>query len=416
MAIDQRKSEWNAAAPGFRFHACRLSLRARAWFAAFFVLTVAGCASPRRLPPVPVGDTARARPLGLANARFFPLQERAEFIAEWKQSLQRQRKALGLAPDAHLPIGQFLAISGGGDNGAFAAGLLVGWSKAGDRPQFQVVTGVSTGALMAPFAFLGPDYDRQLRDFYTTISAKDIFRNRGLLGGYFDDAMADTTPLWRLISRLADAPLLAAIAREYQQGRLLLIGTTDLDAERANIWNIGAIAASGHPGALDLVRKILRASSAVPAMFQPVMIDVELDGKAYQELHVDGGAIAQLFLYPSSIHIQDIAHRERRVYLIRNAREDPQWADVEPRTLTIAGRAIVSMIHSGGSNDLLRIYFISQRDGVDYNLAYIGSDFSAPKPGYFDRGYMNALFDYAHQQARRGYPWQKEPPLLASQR
>jgi len=214
----------------------------------------------------------------------------------------------------------------------------------------------------------------------------------------------------------ANAPLLAAIAREYQQGRLLLIGTTDLDAERANIWNIGAIAASGNPGALDLVRKVLRASSAVPAMFQPVMIDVELDGKAYQELHVDDGAIAQMFLYPSSVHIQDIAHRERRVYMIRNAREDPQWADVEPRTLTIAGRAIVSMIHSGGSNDLLRIYFISQRDGVDYNLAYIGSDFSAPKPGYFDRGYMNALFDYAHQQARRCYPWQKEPPLLASQR
>ena len=259
------------------------------------------------------------------------------------------------------------------------------------------MTGVSTGALIAPFAFLGPDYDRQLRDVYTTISADDIFSERGLIGGIFDDAMADTTPLWELISRYVDAPMMAAIAREYQKGRLLLIGTTDLDAERANIWNIGAIAASGHPGALDLVRKILRASSAVPGFFQPVMIDVELDGKPYQELHVDGGAIAQMFLYPPNIDMRKIAHRERTAYLIRNAREDPEWADVERRTLSIAGRAISTMIHSSGTNDLLRIYFVTQRDGVDYNLAYIGSDFSAPQAGDFDKAYMNALFDYAYQ-------------------
>jgi predicted patatin/cPLA2 family phospholipase len=381
--------------------------------AVFFPLALAGCASPERLPPVPSADTIRALPLGLANARFFPLQERTQFIAEWEQSLKRQRQTLGLAPDAQLPIARFLAISGGGDNGAFGSGLLVGWTEAGDRPEFQVVTGVSAGALIAPFAFLGPAYDKPLRDVYTTISADDVFHERGLIRGIFDDAMADTTPLWELISRFVDEPMMAAIAREYQKGRLLLIGTTDLDAERANIWNIGAIAASGHPGALDLVRKILRASSAVPAMFQPVMIDVELDGKHYQELHVDGGAIAQMFLYPPSIDIQQVAHRERKAYLIRNAREDPEWADVERRTLSIADRAVSTMIHTSGSNDLLRIYFVTQRDGVDYNLAYIGKDFSAPHAGEFDKAYMNALFDYAYQQARHGYSWRKVPPILA---
>ena len=261
------------------------------------------------------------------------------------------------------PTARFLAISGGGDNGA-RLWLLVGWTEAGDRPEFQVVTGVSTGALIAPFAFLGPAYDKQLRDLYTTISADDVFTSRGLIGGIFDDAMSDTTPLWNLISKYVDEPLLAAIAREYQKGRMLLIGTTDLDAERGNIWNIGAIAASGHPGALDLIRKILRASSAVPAIFQPVMIDVELDGKHYQELHVDGGAFAQMFLYLPSIDIQKIAKRERKAYLIRNAREDPEWADVERRTLSIAGRAVSTMIHTSGSNDLLRLYFVTQRDNV----------------------------------------------------
>jgi hypothetical protein len=365
------------------------------------------------MAPVPSADTARALPLGIANARFFPAAQLAEMKAEWELALQRQRQVLGLTADAKLPLANFLAISGGGDNGAFGSGVLVGWTEAGNRPEFQFVTGVSTGALIAPFAFLGPDYDRQLRDVYTTISADDVFTDRGIIGGIFDDAMSDTTPLWELISHYVDEPLVAALAREYEKGRLLLIGTTDLDAQRPSIWNIGAIAASGDPGALDLIRKILRASSAVPGMFQPVMIDVELDGKHYQELHVDGGAIAQMFLYPANIDARKIADRERKAYLIRNAREDPEWVDVERRTLSIASRAISTMIHTSGSNDLLRIYFVTQRDGVDYNLAYIGSDFSAPRAGDFDKAYMNALFDYAYQQARHGYPWRKVPPILA---
>jgi len=244
------------------------------------------------------------------------------------------------------------------------------------------------------------------------VTADDIYTERWLLNGIFNDAMSDTTPLWELISGYVDEPMLAAIGREYQKGRLLLIGTTDLDAQRPVIWNIGAIAASGHPGAVDLVRKVLRASSAVPGIFQPVMIDVEVDGKPYQELHVDGGAIQQMFLYPSSIDVRKLAHEERKAYLIRNAREDPEWADTERQTMSIAGRAVSTMIHSSGWNDLLRIYFITQQDGIDYNLAYIGSDFSPREAGEFDKKYMNDLFEYGYQQARHGYPWRKLPPGL----
>jgi predicted acylesterase/phospholipase RssA len=148
--------------------------------------------------------------------------------------------------------------------------------------------------LAAPFAYLGSDYDGPLRDAYTTITADDVFRERGLIAAIFGDAMADTTPLWILISKYVDEKLMAGIAREYEKGRLLLIGTTDLDSEQPVLWNIGAIAASGRPGALDLFRKVLRASSAVPGIFEPVLIDVEVRGKAYQELHVDGGAITQM--------------------------------------------------------------------------------------------------------------------------
>lgn len=372
-----------------------------------------GCASPERTASVPAADFDRALPLGLANVRFFPVKDHVALLAEFEQAILRQRQALGVGPDAVLPTAHLLAISGGGDNGAFGSGVLVGWTEAGDRPEFMLVTGVSTGALLAPFAFLGPAYDRQLREMYTTISADDIFSERSLLNGIFNDAMADTTPLWELISRSVDAPMMAAIGHEYQKGRLLLIATTDLDAQRPVIWSIGAIAVSGHPGALDLFRKILRASSAVPGMFQPVMIDVELDGKPYQEMHVDGGAMQQIFLYPASIDVRKLAHEERKAYLIRNAVETPEWADVEPRTLNIAGRAVSAMIHSSGSNDLLRIYFLTQSEDVDYNLAYIGSDFSAPKAGDFDKAYMTALFDYGYQKARRGYPWLQKPPGLA---
>jgi len=387
---------------------------ASTWIVLLSVLIVAGCSSLERLPSVPAAETAKALPLGIPNARFFPLQQRDELIKEGENAIERQRQALALAPGAELPTAHFLAISGGGDDGAFGSGVLAGWTDAGDRPQFDIVTGVSTGALIAPFAFLGSAYDRPLRDVYTTISADDILKSRGIVGGLFSDALSDTTPLFNLISRYFDASMMAAIAAEYRKGRLLLIGTTNLDAEQPTIWNIGAIAASGNPGALELIRKILRASSAVPGIFQPVLIDVELNGKQYQELHVDGGAIAQIFLYPPNIALGRFGSRQREAYLIRNAREDPDWANVQRRTLSIGGRAILTMLRASGANDLTRIYFVSQRDSVDYNLAYIESDFKTAHPNKdFDRAYMNAVFNYAYQKARAGYPWRKTPPLLA---
>ncbi len=377
-------------------------------------LVLGGCSSPTRLPPVPAADAARAMPLGLANARFFPGAQRAALLEEFEQAAQRQRQVLGVAPDAQLPSAAVLAISGGGDNGAFGAGVLVGWGKAGDRPEFMLVTGVSTGALLAPFAYLGPDYDKQLSEVYTTITAADIYTERGVLDVFYNDALADTTALYEHISLYVDDKMLADIAAEYRKGRLLLIGSTNLDAQWPSLWNIGAIAASGHPGALELVRNILRASSAVPGFFQPVMVDVEVDGKKYQELHVDGGAIAQMFLYPSNLDPNTIAHRERKAYLILNAREDPVWADVDRRTFSIGGRAISTMIHYSGANDIQRIYYTTREDGIDYNLAYIGDDFTTPEHEDFDKVYMNALYDYGYQLALHGYPWAKVPPFLSN--
>ncbi|HKX13301.1 MAG TPA: patatin-like phospholipase family protein, partial [bacterium] len=259
-----------------------------------------GCATPQRLPAVPATATIKADP-GLGPIRFMVRTDTESFAKEAKNSLRKEQAWLtSNGRVGSLPPVNFLAVSGGGDNGAFGAGLLNGWTAAGTRPEFKAVTGISTGALIAPFAFLGPKYDHVLTTVYTTISKDDIFKKRGLIRGFFSDAMADSAPMGQLIERYVDRGLLDAIAAEYAKGRLLLVGTTDLDALEPVIWNMTALAASKHPRALDLFRRIMLASASIPGAFPPVMLDVEVDGVRHQEMHVDGGTIAQVFLYPPS--------------------------------------------------------------------------------------------------------------------
>lgn len=384
------------------------------------------CATPPRLPAVPRAQAADATVLGLPNERFLFLRDPMAINAEFQAAQDRERAFHGVAANAVLPVANIMAVSGGGEDGAFGAGLLCGWTEAGSRPAFNLVTGVSTGALTAPFAFLGPDYDPALRDVYTNITLADVADQRGLVSGVLNDAMADTTPLLTTISRHLDPAMLARLAEAYDQGRLLLIGTTNLDAQTPVIWNIGAIAKAGvergDGRALPLVRKLLLASAAVPGAFPPVMIDVEAGGKKYQEMHVDGGAFAQAFLYPSAVGEARRVRRRRgervrdfRAYLIRNARLDPNWAEVERRTLGIAGRAISTMIFASGGNDVLRLYNRTQLDGIDFNLAYIRAGFGLELKEPFDQAYMRALFDYGLKHGRAGGEWVKVPPFLGTQ-
>ncbi len=385
----------------------------------------AGCELPVRGLAVPSGQIDRVQVLGVPNERFNIIDSAGlqAIDAEFLAAAARSRRRLGLASSAPLPRVDLLAISGGGESGAFGAGLLCGWTDAGTRPEFTLVTGVSTGALIAPFAFLGSAYDAALRSVFTELRLADVARSRGLIPAVFADGLADNAPLYRTISRYMNEEMLAAIARGHADGRLMLVGTTQLDAQLPVIWNIGAIAASGHPRALELTRRILLASAAVPGAYSPVMIDVTLDGEPREEMHVDGGAFAQAFLYPAAL---GEARRERRrsgarpldvnAYIIRNARLDPEWAAVERRTLGIAERAITTMIAAGGYNDVTRIYTNTQRDGIGFHLAFIGSDFNMALPGPFDQRYMRALFDYGYQRARYGYSWATRPPTWGARR
>lgn len=383
---------------------------------ATLVLVAPGCSHPERREAVPENLTAKAVIPGIPGARYWIDFDSEAMLQDGMAGLEKERAFLARSGQkGRLPPAIFLAISGGGDNGAFGAGLLIGWTEAGDRPEFKIVTGISTGALIAPFAYLGPDYDNELRTVFTTISASDVLEERNVLAALFDDAMADNAPLWKLVGRFVNDDMLRAIAREHEKGRFLLIGTANLDARRAVVWNMGVIAASRDPKALGLFRSILVASAAIPGAFPPVMIDVEAQGTRYQEMHVDGGAMAQVILYPASINLRNESERrgitrERRLYIIRNARLDPEWASVERQTLSIVGRAIQSLIHTQGIGDLYQIYLIAERDGVDYNLAYIPQTFDAAHEEEFDTKYMRALFDTAYKMSRTGYPWHKTPP------
>ena len=380
-------------------------------------LALPACETPIRLSAVPRGKASQASVLGIPNERFF-ITEAAGQAAIGEEYRAAARRLLGGGPVDLAPF-DLLGISGGGENGAFGAGLLNGWTRAGGRPEFFLVTGVSTGALSAPFAFLGSSRDAELKAVYTDITLKDVAVVRGLLrAALFNDGLADNTPLFNTISRYLDERMLADIAAEYRRGRLLMVGSTNLDAQQPVVWNIGAIAASGHPKALETVRRILLASSAIPAAFSPVLFDVTLDGQRHQEMHVDGGAFAQVFLYPNSVgraRQERIAARRpippARAWVIRNARLDPEWANVERRTYGIAGRAITSMIAASGYNDVIRIYNAALRDRVEFNLAFIGNDFDVPYDKPFDQAYMRPLYEYGYQRALRGDAWVHEPPV-----
>jgi predicted acylesterase/phospholipase RssA len=391
----------------------------RGIFALGGALALSACATPERLPAVPRGQASRASVLGIPNERFRFDRPAAydAFERELAAATERYRRSRGVARAADLPQLDLLAVSGGGEDGAFGAGLLNGWTAHGTRPVFELVTGVSTGALTAPFAFLGADWDAQLKRVYTDITPDRVARRRWFTAAFLDDALADTTPLFELISEHLNEAMLAAIAAGYREGRLLLIGSTDIDAQMPVIWNVGAIAASGHPRALDTLRRVLLASAAIPGAFPPVLFDVTVDGRTHQEMHVDGGAFTQAFLYPAAAtraRRAALARQERvvptRAWVIRNGRLDPEWADTGRRTYSIAGRAIATMIAASGYNDVLRMFNSTLRDGIDFNLAFIGRDFTAEYTTPFDQTYMRALFDYGAERARRGFDWTKVPP------
>jgi len=385
------------------------------------LLAASGCATlPRNA--VPVDKIYSAEIVGMPDIRAWSGEIAPHFQADIVESILDEPKGEFPRDESGAVRRDALALSGGGSNGAFGAGFLYGWTKAGTRPNFKLVTGISTGALIAPLAFLGPDYDEQLKRFYTEVNTADLLIKQGLLRILFRGESATLAdPLERLISRSINGAILQAVAEAHDRGHRLYIGTTHMDAERLVIWNMGLIAKSGHPNALDLFRKVLLASSSIPGVMPPVLIEVDVDGEKFDEMHTDGGTATQVFLYAGTIDIQaarqsaqDDRQYKDNIYVIRNGQIKPEPQQIERKLLSIMRRAVSIMIKTAASDDLFRIYAFARKEKIGFKYVDIPDDFESRAQEAFDQEEMNRLFETGYQLAISGDVWQTTPPSLVS--
>ena len=406
-----------------------------------------GCASAPQRHPLPADLADHARLPGMpADVRYWG-DDASAALRDWLDPSDERLATccLGVLDRPH----NYLVVSSGGVDGAFGAGLLVGWTAAGTRPEFQLVTGVSTGATIATLAFLGPEYDDSLRQVYSSYSTADFAERRGVMQALTGDAAMDTARFRQLIDQYIGDEEVARIAAEGRKGRKLLVGTTHLDAGRPVVWDLTRIAASGAPNARQLIGDIILASSTLPGIFPPVRIDVEANGARYDELHVDGGVTSMLFLGPVGFDWQRVVERlhvqgQPQVYVIRNARSRPyleafrerispllersastfgrdeqgrpEWEQVEPRISPVLWRSLWSLFLTRGLEDPVRVYDETQGKELGFNLARIPADFRHDSSEFLDREFMRALFERGYEMAKNGYPWitRSAPPTTAT--
>lgn len=379
------------------------------------------CATVPLRDAVPESLVVEATLPGLQDVRIWgdaKIPNLDRMLAAEMPALKRRMLARSKSPGS---VSNMIAISGGADDGAFSAGLLVGWGESGARPEFDLVTGISAGALVAPFVFLGRDYDGALSEIFTAYGASDIYTADVLAGLFGGDALADSAPLAALIAKYVDRRLLDRVAAERASGRLLFIGTTNIDAQRPVYWDMGRLAQSKHPSAVETFRKVLLASASVPGVFPPVRFPVTANGRNFEELHVDGGPTREVFFAPSDFSFKAVDKAfgrpiPRRLYIIRNGKLGPEFMVTKETTLGIAQRSLETLTKNQGIGDLIRMYTRAQDDKIDYNLVAIPDDFKAPRPKPFDQGYMRTLYTAGLELGRRPITWMKAPPgVLAAQ-
>jgi hypothetical protein len=385
------------------------------------VIATSGCGTLTR-NAVPIDRVYEAEIPGFADVRAWSGRISEDFQADYVQSVRDERHGEFPTDANGIPIYEGLALSGGGSDGAFGAGFLYGWSQTGLRPEFKLVTGISTGALIAPFAYLGSDFDEELKEVYTTISSENILRKRSIFAILFKaESLAKTDPLQELVEQHISEDTLRAVAERHDRGHRLYIGTTHMDAQHLIVWNMGLIAKRQSSEALDLFRQVMLASASIPIAFPPVLIEVEIDGKPFDEMHADGGTLTQAFFYSGTLDIQ-AGRREiygdhfqptgGGIYVIRNGVVQPDPEQVDRNLVAISSRAIDTMIKAAVVGDLYRIYAFARRDDISFNYASIPDDYEPQSTELFDQAEMNRLFQIGYQLGMSDNPWRSTPPGL----
>lgn len=362
-------------------------------------LAAAGCASRQRAAvPPELSRPSGLVPLGPADAA--PAVNETDLLRTFGE-----RSRTSNTGDVSTRPAKYLALSGGGKYGAFTTGVLAGWTATGTRPCFDVVTGVSTGGLIATFAFLGPEYDRTLTTLYTTLTDRDVYRRRVKPAVLWSESAADSAPLRELIDCHVTDETLHAVAQAHAAGRRLYVGTTNIDTRRFVVWDMGAIAASGRPDAKAVYRKVLLASASVPGFLPPVPIEVEVNGRRFTELHVDGGATTGVFLRTPPPPPGSDAY----VIVAGKLYADPVCT--EPRALRIGEGGLQAVLYSQTRSELFRIYAQCQLTGMNFRLASLPEDFRSATDGMtFDRAEMRRLYEAGFAAATGGRAWRDTPP------
>jgi len=374
-----------------------------------------GCARVRNA--VPENLVGKAVVVGMPGIRYYTDKPDSFFMM--RQSLADSLKDEG--ESGYLVDGiktyPVLIIGGGVSNSAYGIGLLKGWLKEGSRPVFKIVTGYSSGSILALATFSGEDYEERLADLFTSISTKDVMKPKNIFSVIFGNSVNSSILFAKKIDDIVDENLMAKVAQEHRKGRRLYVGTSDLDAQEFVIWDMGALACKGGPDSLKMFRKIILASCSFTVMVPPVYFQVEAGGRRYDEMHADGGVIGGIFYIHQLMEGAGFSPRgsRTRVYILNCCYMSPHSKQIEDNLTAITSRTIETNGASKMAGDTYRIYAFAKEKGWDYNLAYIPEDFEPNQKEMFDKQEMKRLFKRGYDDAAAGYKWHKAPPGLVAE-
>ena len=377
------------------------------------LLVLSGCAHVRHA--VPESLVGKAVVVGIPGIRYytdkpdsFPMA-RQSLVDSFKDEAKSDYLVDGIKT---YPV---LIIGGGVSNSAYGIGILKGWLKEGSRPVFKIITGYSSGSIIALATFSGKDYEDRLVELFTSISTKDVIKQNGVFSILFGDSVNSSALFAKKIDNIVDEDLMKKVAQEHAKGRRLYVGTSDLDAQGFVIWDMGALASKGGIDAVKMFRKIILASCSFSTMLPPVFFQVEAGGRRYDEMHADGGVIGGIFYIDQLMEGVEFREIRTRVYILNCCYMSPHSKQIEDNLTAIISRTIETNGAAKMSGDTYRVYAFAKEKGWDYNLAYIPEDFEPHQKEMFDKQEMQRLFKRGYDDAAVGYKWHKAPPgLLAA--
>ena len=375
------------------------------------ILALSGCAHMRHA--VPENLVGRAVVVGMPDIRYYTGKSVSSFMRQSLADSFKDEGKSGYLVDG-IKTYPVLLIGGGVSNSAYGIGLLQGWSKSGSRPVFKIVTGYSSGSIIAVATFAGKVYEGRIANLFTSISSKDVQKKKSMFSILFGDSVYSSAPLAKKIDDIVDEDLMAKIAGEHKKGRRLYVGTTDFDAQGFVVWDMGALASKGGFDSVKMFRKIILASCAFPAMLPPVYFQVEAGGRRYDEMHVDGGVASGLFYIHQLMEGVESRGFKTRVYVLNLCYMSPHSRQVEDNMVDMTSRLIETNGVSKMIGDTYRIYAYAKEKGWDYNLAYIPEDFKPNQKEMLDKQEMQRLFKRGYDDAVEGYKWHKAPPGLVA--